>query len=322
MIQLRGACVDFRRGRDVPADLTMKNLRVTLLIAVMLPAAALSQGPKGADRCVTVAGPANGNGTSTQTVCDHSEYKEAVSNAASAITQTGLTYFLVTRPDRQTANNERAYSRDGQFTPVYELLDSLATIGLRSPQRELTGTPTIKSYHLGETWQAFVQDSPNLQKRAVQCAAEKQAKANRHPKKIEYDPCSDVKLMNETPSAHITLDCMERSLGADKNMICQDFDGEVTFDAGRLAELKLILFKDWDDVLPDIIAKFGPPDGQDAGKTLGIWSVDTSHVVATEIEQGSAISWMTPERYKEVVRANKAKPDTDKQKTGNSLDRQ
>ncbi len=127
--------------------------------------------------------------------------------------------------------------------------------------------------------------------------------------------------MVENPNAHMTLDCMEAAIGAPKDMICQDFNGEVTFDGGKLVSLKVVLVKNWSEVFPDVVAKFGTPQEQDGTKTLGVWNTLQFHLVAAQFGQESAVSWITAERYKEEVVAAKSKLQGEQQGQINSLDK-
>jgi hypothetical protein len=83
--------------------------------------------------------------------------------------------------------------------------------------------------------------------------------------------------------------------------------------------LKVIISRDWADVLPDTVAKFGQPSGQDESNTLGIWKGEKYHLIAARFDDRCAISWMTAEAYQESVRTGRAILASQKE-SGNSLD--
>ena len=118
----------------------------------------------------------------------------------------------------------------------------------------------------------------------------------------------------------MTLDCVALGLGAGTDMICQDFSGEVSFEAGRLVSLKIVISQDLSVAYPDIVSKFGQPNGWDQDKTLGIWSTDEFHVFAVQVDQDTAIAWMTTSKYLQTAKTQRGIVAADQKSMGNSLD--
>jgi hypothetical protein len=166
----------------------------------------------------------------------------------------------------QAMQAEKTNRAEGQFAPIYEMLDSLLANEVPKGTAKAGAMPTIKGHRIGETWQQFVNNSHYLQTRVAKCAADKQPDPNRKVKRYEFNPCSNIWLMNGNPNANMTLDCVALGLGAGTDMICQDFSGEVSFEAGRLVSLKIVISQDWSVVYPDIVSKFGQPTGWDQDK--------------------------------------------------------
>jgi hypothetical protein len=296
-------------------------VRIPALLASLLvyTAAVSAQCPKNSDHCVTTVQLNEGGGTTTSAVYDNREHAEVVGEATRQIVGAGLNYLLITRPQIEAERNLRANRLEGQFTPVYELLDSLSSDEVPGSPIPGTSSQKIKGYHLGETWSDFLADSPLLRERSAKCDTEKRPNLEGRRKKVEFNPCSTLWLLNDNSTSDVTFTCLETNLGAGKDMICHDFNGEVGFHEGRLASLKLILSGDWTEVRPDIIEKFGEPDGQDSEKTIGIWNTSNSHLVATEVDAGSALAWMTAGRYHAAVNLKKQLAEPKPKTAGNSL---
>jgi hypothetical protein len=247
----------------------------------------------------------NGSGRLTVTKTDNSATAAAVGNGVAVGTGAGLTYFLIIRPRLQEMHNNKINRIEGQFTPVYGLLDELVAspIPVRA-QQAASDIPTVEGHRLGESWNDFVARAPYLQKRIAQCASEKRPASGKHMKKYVFNPCADLWMMADKPDSDLTLDCLRLGLGASKDMVCQDFSGEVSFHDNKLVSLKLILEgMDWKGAFPALVEKFGQPDGRDQAATLGVWSTAEYHLVAAQVNNDVALAWMTPERYRTTVAA-------------------
>lgn len=296
--------------------------RFVVVAALLFSISACGQCPKKADNCTVTVRPTDaGNGTITTATFDNRAHAEAVSRATSRITEAGLTYLLVTRPLEQTIRNEAVNRRDGQFSDDYELLDMLSAEALPVVPHLAPTIPTIKGHSLGESWEAFVAQSPNLHHRVGECASERRPDPNRRTKRVVFNPCAALWRMADNPYGSITLDCLEPYLNPSKNVVCQDLNGEVSFDDGKLSSLKVVVLDDLAMVLPDTIAKFGKPDARDESGSLRIWDSDTFRAVATQIEIGTAIAWMTRARVQEGMERQKRILETVTVRDGNSLDR-
>ena len=294
-----------------------------MLSVAMLAPASHAQGASEHKSCTTITKPIEGNpgGTRTETRCDSSERQAAAASQASEATRAALTYFFVLRPELQAAYRERLNRDEAQFTSVYQALNVLSANEVPLSTRSAAELHRVKGYVLGESWKSFVDSSPNLKRRVDGCAAEKRPDPSKRQKKIVFNPCDDLWRMSDEPDAKMTLDCLEASMGAGRDMVCQDFDGEIRFEGGRLVSLKVVISHDWKDVLPDVIEKFGPPDAQSDAGDISIWNNARYHVVATSIEQGAALVWTTPELYQKAVEDGRSLLQGHKQEEGNSLDR-
>ena len=296
------------------------NLNALLLTCLIFRASAICQCPGNDYHCVTTVSNANsGTGTTTTTAYDNSAHAQAVGDAVTAATFVGLTYFLVVRPALQTEANEAMNAREGQYTPVYEMLRILSADDVPSHPNTTKDVPKIKGYYVGESWNDFLKNSPYLQKRVTGCSTQPRPDLSKRRKKVDFNPCSSLWLLNEKPQQDITFDCLLPSMWPGKDMACQDFNGEATFNDGKLVSFKMISIYDWKDVFPDITAKFGPPDGRDKEQTLGVWDTNTSHLVATAIEDGTAIYWTTTHRHQRTVQMRKL-AQAPVAHNGNSLD--
>lgn len=289
-------------------------------VSMLLLTSAFSQCPKNADSCVTTVRTENG-GTTTSTSYDNRAHAEAVGAATAALTAAGLTYFLVLRPAMQTAANERMNRREAHFTPTYEMLDALAASDVPGTSNKGSGFLALKGYYLGESWRDFSDSSPILHERLVKCKAEKRPESGKSRKKIDFNPCSSLWLLDDASNVDVTLDCLDSTMGPGKDMVCQDFNGEISFHSGKLVSLKMILPGDWLDIYPDIVAKFGEPVGQDRDKTLGVWNTKNTHLVAAGLDGETALSWTTLELYEAAMSREKNMPQIPEAIHKNSLDR-
>ena len=103
------------------------------------------------------------------------------------LSEASLTYFLITRPSMRAERNEAANRLEGQFTPVYEELDSLSAIALPDTPLTSLGDRKIKGYFLGESWQELVLHSPNLQARVTDCATQRRPDLSKNARRTAAD---------------------------------------------------------------------------------------------------------------------------------------
>ncbi len=279
--------------------------RLLAVLIVVCSSIGVAQCPKGDDSCTTTVTSESGRGTETSTTYDNKAHSEAVAASTANVTNSTLTYLLLTRPEMLKARNESVNQLEGRFTPVYRMLDSLEVNDVPVHVVVARQTATVKGHQLGETWQEFLAKAPLLKERFDACANEKRLDLIRKQRKTVFNPCADMWRMHDNPSSSLTLDCRDAGKAVSKEMFCRDLDGEISFDSGRLVSLKVMLAGDWTEVLSDIIAKFGPANGRNSDATLGVWKTNQYEVVGVETGYGPALAWITPERYEEAARDRK-----------------
>lgn len=297
--------------------LIRSGVAITLLLA---SAKAPCQCPKSSDECTVTVRPTNsGNGTITTTRYDNHDRSETTARTLSTLTEAGLTYLLVTRPVAQRLRNEDAYRRDGQFSGLYELLDLISAESIPTSRNQAEGNASIKGNVLGNSWQTFLSHSPNLKRRAEGCAIVKRPDPGNKVKKVEFNPCRELWRMSDNPEGSITLDCLEPYLDPSKDVVCTDLNGEVKFEQGKLTSLKLVVLEDWSKVLQDVTAKFGKPDARDERGTLAIWDTKTFRVVATQVNEGAAVAWMSRTSLEATMERKRQMAESIKQTKTDSL---
>ncbi len=268
------------------------SIAIALEILLMVQASATAQ-----NTATVYDGPNyNGNGTLTVTRKEPNPNAIVTSETVQRATRDVLAYFLITRA------NKPLETLDGNI-PVYQALDKFVTdVVPRAPVSVSAGpTPAIKSHRLGESWQQFLSKSPFMLKEANQCAVTKRPEPKPHPKKILYNPCQDFWAMTDNPSGtSLDLDCqMEGTKGVGKDTICQDFDGEVVFEKNQLVSMKRIVLDDWNEVYPDMTAKFGMPAASDGASA--VWSTPEYKAAAFGIDGRSVALVFVTTQHSELL---------------------
>lgn len=145
---------------------------------------------------------------------------------------------------------------------------SLLTMALTCHAQAMPTTPTIKGHTLGETLEQFTTESNDVTRGQMQNCVTTDGKDtitwNANEGKFNGDSgsrCNEFLPTLKTGSG--SFDCQDMAWENPEfdQQVCHNFEGRVTFDGGKLVELDIkVLNKDWDDVLPDVMAKFGKPD--------------------------------------------------------------
>jgi hypothetical protein len=234
------------------------------------------------------------NGTTTSFHVEHKPNTAAVVGSEVG-TAAALTYFFEIRPELQRIHNEKINLIEGEFQDEYRELEALVAVATPNVQG-VPSDPAVHGYRLGESWVDFVAASPRLKANIVACASRpipKQTKKHR-----VYDPCADVRYMGQSGAGAITMSCRDSDKA--KDMMCRDFNGEVTFIDSKLAALKIILPG---VSLEGAELKFGPPSGIDNDKSSEVWHSTLYSVAADRLNNGIALLWENPVQYAKTVKA-------------------
>jgi hypothetical protein len=266
----------------------------TLLYLLCFPALAHAQTdcPWNATSC-HVEYTENG-GTTTTSRVKHKK-NTAVVVASEIGTAATLTYLFEIRPELQRLHNEKINVIEGEFQDEYKELDALVAVATPNVH-SVPSDPTVHGYRLGESWVDFVAASPRLKANIVACASRPIHKQTK--KHQVYDPCADVRYMDKNGAGTITMTCRDSDKA--KDMMCRDFNGEVTFIDSKLAALKILLSG---VSLEDAELKFGPPSGTDQDKSSEVWHSTLYSVAADDFDNGIALIWENPVRYAKAVKA-------------------
>jgi hypothetical protein len=100
------------------------------------------------------------------------------------------------------------------------MLDVLASADVPGSSMATSDSPTVMGYYLGEEWQDFLNSSPHFHGEALRCLAEKQDSSSKQ-KRFAFNPCSDIWRAADSPNASITLDCLQPSFGAGKDILAK-----------------------------------------------------------------------------------------------------
>jgi hypothetical protein len=234
-------------------------------------------------------------GTTTTSHVEHKKNTAAV--VASEIgTAATLTYLFEIRPELQRLHNEKINVIEGEFQDEYKELDALVAVAAPNVQG-VPSDPTVHGHRLGESWVDFVAASPRLKANTVACASRpvlKQTKTHQ-----VYDPCADVRYMDRSGAGAITMTCRHSDYA--KDMMCRDFNGEVTFIDSKLAALKIVLPG---LSLEDAELKFGPPSGIDHDKSCAVWHSILYSVAADHMDNGIALLWENPVQHTKTIKAH------------------
>jgi hypothetical protein len=195
---------------------------------------------------------------------------------------------------------------ESEFRSEYDELTALVAVAAPNAQG-VPPDPTVHGYRLGESWVDFVAASPRLKANIAACATRPIPKQTR--KHQVYDPCADVRYMDHSGAGAITMTC--RASDKAKDMMCRDFNGEVTFIDSKLAILKIVLPG---VSLGDAESKFGPPSGTDHDKSSDVWHSARYSVAADHLDNGIALLWEDPLQYAKTLKAQQqvAASTTDK----------
>lgn len=215
-----------------------------------------------------------------------------------------LAYFIEIRPLLQRIHNEKINAIEGQFQGEYRALDSLITTPAPETPAHPTADLSVSGHKLGESWQEFVTRSPRLAKNISAC--EKRSPLKQTKKHRVYDPCSDVRYMANAGSGTIVIPCRDSEQA--KNIMCRDFNGEITFVDSKLAALKIILPN---VSLADAAAKFGPPSGTDKEQSAAVWHNPLYAVAADRMVNGIGLSWQSASQYSATTLAQRNESEID-----------
>jgi hypothetical protein len=234
-------------------------------------------------------------GTSTSYTVPHKTHTVAVVSSEIATAAT-LTYLFEIRPELQRLHNEKINAIEGEFQDEYKELDALVAVATPNAQSVPSDT-TVHGYRLGESWVDFVAASPRLKANIVACATRPIPKQTK--KHQVYDRCADVRYMDHSGAGAITITCRHSDYA--KDMMCRDFNGEVTFIDSKLAALKIVLP---DVSLEDTELKFGPPSGINNDKSSEVWHSTLYSVAADHMDNGIALLWENPVQYAKTIKAH------------------
>lgn len=241
------------------------------------------------------------NGTTTSSHVDHQRNTAAVLGAEIGTTA-ALTYVFEIRPELQRLHNEKINLIESEFQIEYDQLKALVAVAAPNTQ-SVPPDPSVHGYRLGESWAAFVAASPKLKANIVACAARPIPKQTK--KHQVYDPCADVRYMERSGTGTITITCRDSEKA--KDMMCRDFNGEVTFLDSKLAILKIVLPG---VSLEDAELKFGPPSGTDHDKSSEVWHSTLYSVAADRLNSGIAMLWENPVAYENAAKAQRQIAET------------
>jgi hypothetical protein len=313
-------------GPPHPATITGNTLPMKFLRIISIPMlwaclSAGSQCPKGATNCTTIKRPVNGTGPGEETITrfDNNAHTDAISREAESATRATLDYFFITRPALEAIRNEGINSIEGRYTSAYQVLDLITANDFSSLALNSLPRPTVKGHRLGESWPEFLITAPLLHENAEKCLVE-QSSQHKKDKRTVYNPCGSILMIANDGSASVTFNCLDVSYGVGKDMLCQDFDGEVTFTRGSLSSLKLIIPGEWGDNIGDIQAKFGVPSAIDEKGETGVWKSASSYLIAAEVNGSTAISWMSSDQFNAISQRSRDALASQKDHAGNSLD--
>jgi|SRR5581483_9677672 len=259
-----------------------KTVKIEALLIILMSVSSLSFG-----QCVN----RYVNGASV-TEC-HDKTDDTAANATAISTAIGLDYFLIIRPQMEAEKRLKQNAIEGQYQPDYELADAIMANNIPQAQSVNMHEPLIRGHRLGETWDEFLSATPVLARHVRECRFKPGKTDPRH-----YNPCT---ALNEAGAGDITFDCVASS-EVGKDVYCRDFNGEVGFRNGVLYSYKVIINASWDDVLPDLVQKFGPVQATDKDKTVGMWASKNYYAIAAETENGVVVSLVTPTRYREILK--------------------
>jgi hypothetical protein len=186
--------------------------------------------------------------------------------------------------EQKLLHNEQSNELEGLYQSDYQDLDSLVVVNV-PVIAVVTSTPQLHGHSLGETWQQFVSENPKLKASVTRCEAQKPLRETR--KHQVYDPCAAVRYMQNDPKGSTKMTCRNANFML-KDVMCSDFDGEVTFADGELVKYKYAEATHWKGELANLTSEFGRPSGVDKNNSSAIWRTSAYSVAAEKIDGGIA----------------------------------
>jgi hypothetical protein len=249
----------------------------------------------------TVQGtPSGGTITTTRKLPDYARKEEIESDIDNGVAL-GFEIYHV-HAALKTLHNEQVNVMEGLYESDYADLNSLVVVDVPET-KSLTSFPSVHGHSLGETWRQFVNENPKLQSNLAQCATQSPVKQSK--KHRIFDPCEDVRYMQNNAKGTVTLTCRNADFMV-KDVMCSDFDGEVVFTDGKLVSYKYFAATHWRDELTDLVSKFGVPSGTDSNNTSAIWRTLDYSVAAEKVDGGVSAVWETESEFTHTQADQKA----------------
>jgi hypothetical protein len=186
--------------------------------------------------------------------------------------------------EQKTLHNEQLNEMESFYQSDYEDLDSLVVVNVPVIAAAIP-TPRLHGHSLEEPWQQFVSENPKLHANIARCETLKPVKENK--KHQVYDPCAVVRYMQSNAGGSTKMTCRNADFML-KDVMCSDFDGEVTFADGKLVSYKYAEGTHWKAELAKLTLEFGRPSGVDKNNSSAIWRANNYSVAAEKIDGGIA----------------------------------